>query len=91
MRGVGSLPSREDVRARVASLINEIAGIPISCVTDDATLDGGLQMQSVQFVELQVATEEEYDIQIDPISIVELNRFGAIVDYIHDCTRQAAP
>ena len=40
-------------------------------------------MESVAFVELQVAIEDEYAIEIDPIRIVELNEFGAIGDYVY--------
>jgi len=66
-------------------LLNEIAGVPFEFITDSATIENELQMQSVAFVELQVAIEEEYDTQIDPIQVVELNAFGAIVDYVREC------
>jgi len=78
--------TRAEVRERLATLINEIAKIPLEQITETATVDEELQMQSVAFVELQVAIEEEYNIQIDPIQVVELNEFGAIVDYVHRCT-----
>jgi len=77
--------SRDNVRAQLADLLFEIAQIPRERITETATIDNDLQMQSIAFVELQVAIEEAYDIQIDPIRVVELNRFGAIVDYIHGC------
>jgi acyl carrier protein len=64
-------------------LLCEVAKIPASAVTETATVDGALQMQSVTFVELQVAIEDEYDIQLDPIQVVELNEFIAIVGYVH--------
>jgi len=80
-----SVPTVAEVRERLACLINEIAGVPKIRITDSATVDDDLQMQSVAFVELQVAIEEEYQIQIDPIEVVELNQFGAIVDYVHRC------
>ena len=83
-------PSRRDVRERLASLIKEIANIPTEHIDDDATVDGELQMNSVAFVELQVAIEEDYDIQIDPVRVVELNQFGAIVDYVHNCVVKVA-
>ena len=78
-----SLPSRADVRERLACLINEVAKVPKDQITDRATVDEELQMQSVAFIELQVAIEDEYNIQIDPIRVVELNEFGAIVDYVY--------
>jgi acyl carrier protein len=78
-------PSRMDVRDRMASLLAEIAKIPPDSIVESATIDGELRMESVDFVELQVALEDEYLIEIDPIRVVELNRFGDIVDYVHGC------
>ena len=83
-------PSRQEVRERLASLIKEIANIPTDHIGDDATVDGELQMNSVAFVELQVAIEEDYEIQIDPVRVVELNQSGAIVDYVHHCVANVA-
>ena len=80
-----AVPTRGQVRERIASLLTEIAKIPRDQITDTATVDEELQMQSVAFVELQVAIEDEYNIQIDPIRVVELNAFGAIADYVYDC------
>ena len=78
-------PTREQVRCRLACLISEIGGIPMNMITDKATVEAELQMQSVAFVELQVAIEDEYEIQIDPIQVVELNEFCAIADYVYRC------
>ena len=75
--------TRGEVRDRVARLVSEVLKIPQEQIGESATVDNELQMQSISFVELQVAIEEAYDIQVDPIQIVELNAFGAIVDYIH--------
>jgi acyl carrier protein len=84
MTAVGAnVPTRDAVKQRLVSLLQEIAKIPVEQITEDATVDGDLQMQSVAFVELQVAIEEEYGIEVDPIQVVELNAFGAIVDYIY--------
>ena len=80
------MPTREDVKDRLVSLLVEIGGVPVERIHDSATVDHELQMSSLAFVELQVALEEAYDIQIDPIQVVELNEFGAIVDYIVGCT-----
>jgi acyl carrier protein len=74
---------RATVRERIASLLTEIARIPREKIVDTATIDGDLRMESVDFVELQVALEQEYQIEIDPIVVVELNQFAAIVDYVH--------
>jgi len=77
------VPSIEEIAERLRQLLCEVAKIPRSAITETATVDGELQMQSVTFVELQVAIEDEYEIQLDPIRVVELNEFGAIVNYVH--------
>lgn len=86
-----AIPTRAEVRERLVTLISEIAKISIQDITDAATIDDELQLESIAFVELQVAIEEEYDIQIDPIQVVELNELGAIVDYVYRCAVDRAP
>ncbi|MGD9762895.1 MAG: acyl carrier protein [Candidatus Binatia bacterium] len=78
-----SKPSSEQIRLLLASLLVDVGGMAIAAIDDRATLDNELQMESVAFVELQVALEDELGIEIDPVQVVELNEFGAIVQYIH--------
>ncbi|GBD25621.1 Acyl carrier protein [bacterium HR30] len=73
----------ETVRRRVASVLHEVAGIPLEQITDDASFDTTLAIESVQLVELQVALEEEFQTELDPLYMIELNRFGDIVEYIY--------
>jgi len=80
---MGQVISRAALRNRVIDLLQEVAGFSPDAITDTSTIDTDLQMQSVAFVELQVALEDEYQISLDPIRLVELNEFAAIVDYIH--------
>jgi len=84
MQQVRPEPTRQEVKQRLIGLLNEIAKIPQDRIADTATVDEDLKMESVAFVELQVAIEDEYNIQLDPIRVVELNQFGAIVDYVHE-------
>jgi acyl carrier protein len=79
------VPARQEVRDLLSELLFEVAKVPRERITETATIDNDLQMQSITFVELQVAIEEAYNIQLDPIQVVELNQFGAIVDYVYRC------
>ena len=45
----------EFVKERVRQLVHEITGLPLEDITDDASFDTTLAMESVQLVELQVA------------------------------------
>lgn len=83
-------PTRQQVRDRLAQLLCEIAKIPRESILDGATVDQELRMESVAFIEIQVAIEDEYEIELDPIYLIELNEFGAIVDHIYDCAAHPA-
>ena len=83
-------PSRAAVRERLVALLEEIARVPRDRIVDGATIDGALRMESIDFVELQVAIEDEYRIELDPIQVVELNEFAAIVDYVYGRVSEAA-
>lgn len=72
-----------EVKQRLRCLITEIGKIPAARIVDSATVDEELAMESVVFVELLVALEDEYQIEIDPVNIIELNEFGLIADYLY--------
>lgn len=79
-------PTKHDVRDLLANLLVDVGGIGPDVILDDATVDGELRLESVVFVEIQVALEEALDIEIDLLDVVELNEFGAIVDYLYGRT-----
>jgi acyl carrier protein len=83
--------SRQVVRERLVSLMEEIANVPIDRAAETATLDKDLRMESVVFVELYVAIEDEFQVDLDPLHIIELNQFGAIVDYVYRSVVRGAP
>jgi len=72
-----------EIKQRLRDLITELAKIPAERIVDSATVDDDLAMESVVFVELLVALEDEYQIEIDPVNVIELNTFGLIGDYIY--------
>ena len=53
-------------------------------ITDSSALDEDIPLPSIQFIELQVAVEDIFDIQLDPVEVVERNTFGAIAALICD-------
>jgi acyl carrier protein len=74
----------------VLALVSEFTRVPRDRITGMAALDGELRMESVTFVELQVAIEDTYQIEIDPIRVVQLNQFDPIIDYIYECVVQVS-
>lgn len=88
--GESARTTRAQVRERLLGLVSELLRIPSERIAGTAALDGELRMESVAFVELQVSIEDTYQIEIDPIRVVRLNQFDAIVDYIYSCVARSA-
>jgi acyl carrier protein len=51
---------------RVAAVITDLFGLPAAALTPDVTLQDGLQLDSLSIVELQVALEDTFDIDLAP-------------------------
>lgn len=75
--------TRIEVGRFLKKLLTEMTKLMEDQISETSAIDGDLQMESVAFVELQVAVEERFDVQLNPIEIVERNQFGLIVDYIY--------
>lgn len=84
-------PSRQAVREKLAELLCGIGGIPENRIADEAAVTDELRMESVALIEIQVAVEDEYDIEVDLVEVVERNEFAAIVDYIHELATRSVP
>lgn len=79
-------PTREQIATLVAKLLCEVAKIPADRIAETATVTDDLRMESLAFVEMLVLLEDQYEIEIDPVRVVELNELGAIIDYIYETT-----
>lgn len=79
--------SIEEVKATLRRLIGEITDLDPDSITDSSTLDEDIPLPSIQFVELQTAIEDIFDIQLDPVEVVERNTFGAVAALICDKVR----
>lgn len=77
-----AVPDRSEVRASVLRLLREIGEFHPSVLTESARFDEELQMKSIQFVELQVALEDEFDIEIDLLHVIELRRLDRVINYL---------
>jgi acyl carrier protein len=78
----GQTASVEEVKATLRRLIGEITDLDPGSITDSSTLDEDIPLPSIQFVELQAAVEDIFDIQLDPIEVLERNTFGAVAALI---------
>lgn len=78
-------PSIAEVRQRLIDLLWAVGRISPDVIREGAKVSDTLHLESVAFVEIQVALEDEYQVELDPLRIIELDEFELIVEYVHRC------
>jgi len=64
-------------------IVRELA-VPESQVTEDATFDGDLKADSLDVVELVMALEDEFDLEIPEEDAERITTVGAAVRYLEE-------
>jgi acyl carrier protein len=72
----------ETIKAVLRKLIVESSDLKPEAIVDSSSLDEDIQLTSIAFVEIQAALEEMFDIEIDPVEVVERNTFVAVAQLI---------
>ena len=76
--------SSEEVFERVKGIIVEQLGVADTAVTMEASFIDDLGADSLDIVELIMALEEEFDIEIPDADAEKVVSVGDVVDYIKD-------
>jgi len=69
---------------RVKEVIVRELSVPESQVTEDATFDGDLRADSLDVVELVMALEDEFDIEIPEDEAEKIRTVGDTVRYLEE-------
>ncbi len=69
---------------RVKEVIVRELAVPESQVTEDATFDGDLKADSLDVVELIMALEDEFDLEIPEEDAEQITTVGAAVRYLEE-------
>ena len=72
------------MRERLRELAGETFGVAVAEVPDDASPEVLAQWDSLNHIELMLALELEYGVQISSEVLPELLSLGAIEDYLHE-------
>ncbi len=76
--------SSEEVFEKVKGIIVEQLGVADTAVTMEASFIDDLGADSLDIVELIMALEEEFDMEIPDADAEKVNSVGDVVDYIKD-------
>ena len=76
------MASTEEIRAGLAEIVNEVAGIPAEDVQLDKSFVDDLDVDSLSMVEVVVAAEEKFDVKIPDDEVKNLKTVGDAVAFI---------
>jgi acyl carrier protein len=76
------MATTEEIRASLAEIVNEVAGIPAEEVQLDKSFTDDLDVDSLSMVEVVVAAEEKFDVKIPDDEVKNLNTVGDAVAFI---------
>jgi acyl carrier protein len=74
--------SQQEILAELATIVNEIAGVPVGDVTLNKTFLDDLDVDSLSMVEIATAAEDKFGIRIPDDDLKDLKTVGDAVSYI---------
>ena len=72
----------QDILEGLATIVNEVAGVPVEDVQSDKSFVDDLDIDSLSMVEVVVAAEEKFDVKIPDDDVKDLKTVGDAVTYI---------
>jgi acyl carrier protein len=76
------MATTEEIRTGLAEIVNEIAGIPADDIQLEKSFTDDLDVDSLSMVEVVVAAEERFGVQIPDDDVKGLKTVGDAVSYI---------
>jgi acyl carrier protein len=76
--------SADEIRAGLASILNEVADVAPGDVSDEKSFTDDLDVDSLSMVEVAMAAEEQFGVKIPDDELPKLKTVGDAVKYIVD-------
>ena len=76
------MASTEEIRAGLAEIVNEVAGIPADDVQLDKSFADDLDVDSLSMVEIATAAEDKFEVKIPDDELKNLKTVGDAVAFI---------
>ena len=74
--------SQGEILAGLAEIIDEIAGVPADEVTPDKTFVDDLDIDSLSMVEIAVAAQDKFGVEIPDDQLKDLKTVQDVIDYV---------
>ncbi len=76
------MADKTEIQADLASIVEEVAGVPADDVQADKEFVADLDVDSLSMVEIVVAAEEKFGVRIPDDQVKNLKTVGDAVDFI---------
>lgn len=77
-----------DIETRVKKIVSEQLGTPVEALTNEKSFVDDLGADSLDTVELVMALEDEFNLEISDTDAEKINNVQSVIDYI--VSRQSA-
>lgn len=83
------MASTEEIRTKLAEIVNDVAGVPVEDVTPEKSFVDDLDIDSLSMVEIVYALQEAYNVDIPDEDVKDLHTVGDAVAYVEKVQKQA--
>jgi acyl carrier protein len=74
--------TEQEILAGLAEIIDEVAGVPAEDVTPDKTFVDDLDIDSLSMVEIAVAAQDKFGVEIPDDQLKDLKTVQDVIDYV---------
>jgi acyl carrier protein len=75
--------TQEEILAGLGEIVDEIAGVPADEVTPEKTFVDDLDIDSLAMVEIAVAAQDKFGVEIPDDQLKDLKTVQDVIDYVH--------
>ena len=72
----------QEILTGLAEIIDEVAGVPADQVTPDKTFVDDLDIDSLSMVEIAVAAQDKFGVEIPDEQLKDLKTVQDVIDYV---------
>ena len=74
--------TEQEILSGLAEIIDEVAGVPADQVTPDKTFIDDLDIDSLSMVEIAVAAQDKFGVEIPDDQLKDLKTVQDVIDYV---------
>ena len=79
----------QEILTGLAEIVDEVAGVPADQVTPEKTFVDDLDIDSLSMVEIAVAAQDKFGVEIPDDQLKDLKTVQDVVDYVRKSTVSA--